>query len=204
MNNFCVSIDIGHTLKNPGAISYSKIPEYMFNRNIAYKLKSELNDFGIDSFIVDESGSDISLEDRPERALSGGASIFISLHHDSVQPQDLPDAINISGYSLFVSKLSPPSSVRLAVAIGPEMLSYGFSPNTYHSRDIEGENKPYINKMLGIYEYDHLIVLEHSKIPAVLIECGVLVNPIEELFMLDRVTQKKIVLALVHGIIAYK
>jgi N-acetylmuramoyl-L-alanine amidase len=44
----------------------------------------------------------------------------------------------------------------------------------------EQENRPLLDREKGIYAFDDLVVLKTAKMPAVLLECGVIVNRIEE------------------------
>lgn len=201
---FKVAIDIGHFLKKPGVISYHKIPEYQFNKNIAFMLNDKLREMRISSFIIDTTGNIESLTERANIAYEKGASVLIVLHHDSLQSQDLYRCKKFSGYSLFVSKYSPSQSLELAKQIGYKMKEYGFKFNTYHHRNISGENKKFLDKKLGVYSYDNLIILKHSKIPAALLEVGILVNPNEEWKLLNKSYQTQLVEAIAIGISCYK
>ena len=73
--DFKVAIDIGHTRTSPGAISARGVPEYLFNKNIGTLLYiTLLKDKRFkDSFIINETGDDISLLARATIANSQGA-----------------------------------------------------------------------------------------------------------------------------------
>lgn len=68
------------------------------------------------------------------------------------------------------------------------MLQAGFKPSTYHADKIPGESRPVIDWERGIYANDDLIVLKTAKSKAILIEAGVIVNPIEEAYLLKSST----------------
>lgn len=56
----------------------------------------------------------------------------------------------------------------------------GLRPSTHHGENIKGENREAIDKELGIYYFDDLIVVKNSECPALLLEAGVIVNPEDE------------------------
>ena len=89
--DFIIAIDIGHTINTPGATSARGVPEYLFNKNIATLLhKQLLQDTRLKhSFIINETGDDISLAARAAIANQRGAHLLVSIHHDSVQPKEL-------------------------------------------------------------------------------------------------------------------
>jgi N-acetylmuramoyl-L-alanine amidase len=120
--DFKVAIDIGHTRNNPGAISARGVPEYLFNKKIGTLLyKNLLKEKKYkDSFIINEKGDDISLLVRAAIANRQGAALFVSIHHDSVEPKDLsywiykgeslPHCDKFTGYSIFYSEGNGESS----------------------------------------------------------------------------------------------
>jgi N-acetylmuramoyl-L-alanine amidase len=209
-DKYCrIAIDIGHTLNALGAISASGISEYHFNRRIAKLLRSRLNQGNlIEAMIINESGSDIELLRRTEIAEEMDADFFISLHHDSVQPHYLTKSIidgkerfhsdRFRGFSLFVSRkgAEPEKSIMLAEIIGSHLLEAGFVPSLHHAEEIAGENRELLDERLGIYNFDELVILRKSRVPAVLLECGVIVNREEERLLLDPHYQYKLIRAL--------
>jgi N-acetylmuramoyl-L-alanine amidase len=63
-----------------------------------------------------------------------------------------------------------------------------------------GENRPLLNEQLGIHKFDGLAVLRLASTPAVLIEVGVIVNPVEEHNLLRQSVQVAIATAIASGI----
>ncbi len=188
-----VAIDVGHTKKRPGATSARGRSEYYFNRDLAKTLLETLNARdGIQAFLVNPSETEITLEKRPRSAESKGADLLLSIHHDSVQPGYLQSWYHngkkkhycdrFSGHSLFVSLRNgaPWTSYILAYLIGDSLELHQLRPTLHHAEKVEGENRELLNTELGIYRFDNLVVLHKATIPAVLLECGVIVNRQEE------------------------
>jgi N-acetylmuramoyl-L-alanine amidase len=208
-----VAIDVGHEESAPGAISARGVSEYTFNRDVAGLLLEGLSKNGMKgSFIVEAPGDRPSLADRTKAAERRNANFFISIHHDSVQPSYLVKwkyenverlySDRFSGFSLFVSKQGRTSEENLALAraIGTQLLKLGFHPSLHHAEKIKGESRELLDPKRGIFAFDDLIVLKTASMPAVLIECGVIVNRDEELRLRDRARQDRFVAAVVAGV----
>ena len=56
----------------------------------------------------------------------------------------------------------------------------GREPSLYHAEPIAGENRPLLDRRLGVHRFDGLAVLKTATMPAVLVEAGVIVNPDDE------------------------
>lgn len=195
-----VAIDIGHSLNAPGATSARGRGEFHYNRAAAITLSKILNrDPGIQASLINPNGEDLALTDRTARARTMKAELFISIHHDSVQPHYLQDwqyqgqsqhySDRFSGYSLFVGNATGPSH-DYATRIGRELRRRGLAPTHHHAETIEGENRTLLNAELGIYQFGELAVLRSATMPALLIEMGLIVNRDEELRLSDPDYQK--------------
>ncbi|HEY6345852.1 MAG TPA: N-acetylmuramoyl-L-alanine amidase [Bryobacteraceae bacterium] len=208
-----VAIDVGHSESAPGAISARGVSEYTFNREVAGLLLERLKKAGMEeSFIVEAPGDQLSLAERTKVADRRNASFFLSIHHDSVQPSYLVTwkyenverlySDRFRGFSLFISKQGPRSAENLALArsIGTQLLNLGFQPSLHHAEKIRGESRELLDRRRGIFAFDDLIVLKTATMPAVLIECGVIVNRDEELRLRDQARQDRFVTAVVTGI----
>ena len=210
-----VAIDVGHTKVSPGAISVSGTPEYEFNLKIARMLEARLQETGtIKPFLI-VSEKARTLPERTRIAASRNAELFVSIHHDSAQDKYLEErdadegatqrfTNKFSGYSIFVSRKNPryDESLDLARRIGRAMrVNFKFA--THHNEAIAGENRPIIDRDAGIYAFDDLVVLKTASMPAVLVECGVIVNPEEEKSLLTVERQVIITAAIVRGIRDY-
>ena len=180
-----VAVDVGHTRERPGATSASGRPEWEFNRRLAGELVTTLPD----AFLVDPGEVGLPLLERPTVARDRSADLFLSIHHDSVQPHYLEshtvDGVErqstrrFRGHSLFISSrgLEPESSERLGRSVGAAFVAAGFTPTKHHAEPIEGEGRPWVEESIGLHRYDGLAVLRGSDIPALLIEADVIVNP---------------------------
>jgi N-acetylmuramoyl-L-alanine amidase len=208
-----VAIDPGHTRQKPGATSARGVVEWKFNANLAGKVAASLNSKGIATVLLNADGDSISLQDRTRLAKEAGATLFISIHHDSVQPRYLSAwewegskhlfSDMFHGYGLFVSALNPAFDESKAVAtkLGDGLLADGLKPSLHHAENIPGENRPLLDASRGIYRFDDLIVLKTATMPAVLIEAGVIVNRDEELQVMTPDYQAKIADAVVNAAI---
>jgi N-acetylmuramoyl-L-alanine amidase len=212
--DFIIAIDIGHTINSPGATSARGVTEYLFNQNIGALLhKQLLQDKRFKrSFIINETGDDISLSARAAIANQQGAHLLVSIHHDSVEPKDLsqwhyqgrilPYCDKFTGYSIFYSELngSPLNSLIFAVILGSEMLNAHFCPTLHHAEKFTGGDRELIDKTRGIYKYNNLVVLKKTKMPAVLFECGIIKNRDHELQLGDPQYQHNLVAGLFKAI----
>ena len=203
-----IAIDAGHTYQKPGATSARGVPEMQFNMALAKKFQASLKKNHIRSFLTNPDGRIEHLIYRPWNAAKAGATLFISIHHDSTEPQ-LQSTWNwhgqeekycdrFCGYGLFVSTENPhfDESLRAAQVAGDKLLSEGLVPALYHADPVLGENRPLLDKTRGIYQFDELVVLMYASMPAILVEAGVIVNRDEELKVSTPAYQNKIVAAL--------
>ena len=188
-----VALDIGHTINHPGAYSARGVGEYYFNRKIVKALHESLKNSGkVDALIINPEGKPISLRERTRRAGRGNAVLFMAVHHDSVQSRYLKEwevngktqlhSDKFKGFSIFVSRRNPKfaESRQFARLLGEAMVARGFSPTLHHAERIPGEGRNLLNEDFGLYEFDDLVVLKTAAMPAVLLECGVIVNRDEE------------------------
>lgn len=188
-----IAIDVGHTEREPGAISSRGVGEFHFNREVARLLLETLNGRGsVRALIINEKGSNLSLPQRAEAARLKGVDLLISIHHDSVQPRYLSTwtfegeeylfSDDFRGLSVFYSEQNaqPEASAELAMKIGSHLRAAGFRPTLHHAEEIEGENRELVDEKLGVYRYDELVILKTAEMRAVLLECGVIVNREEE------------------------
>jgi N-acetylmuramoyl-L-alanine amidase len=209
-----IAIDIGHSQSVPGALSARGVPEYQFNKQVATLLLQKLlqDKRFKGSFIINEKGGAISLAARAALANRQGAALFISIHHDSVEPKDLSHWLyqgenraycdKFTGHSIFYSEENgdPLHSLIFAIILGSEMLRQGFCPTLHHAEKFTGGDKDLIDKTRGIYKYNKLVVLKNTKMPAILFECGIIKNRSEELKVSSHKYQNKIVKVLIDAI----
>jgi N-acetylmuramoyl-L-alanine amidase len=179
-----LALDIGHTIKKPGSMSASGVSEFMFNQQLVQELVPYLGKAGIQVNVINGDGRISSLSERT--AQSAKDHLFVSIHHDSVQPQFIPVVDQrFRGFSLWVSHKNPHylESARCAALVADDLIQSGFTPSHYHTDAIPGENRMAVDDSRGIFANDDLIVLKTARSPAILIEAGVIVNPVEEAWL---------------------
>lgn len=176
-----IFVDTGHSAARQGAVAQDGTGEHELNRQMATQLIDHLRAMGHQVRDVEGEGYNRSLVSRvldTERA-----DLFISIHHDSIQEMFLEAgrAGEFSGFSVFVSGQAQEldGSLRCAISVGESMLAAGQPPSHYHAQPIPGEGRPLLDARRGIHQYDGLAVLRHAKSPAILLEVGVMVNPME-------------------------
>lgn len=205
-----IAVDVGHYLAEPGVISARGIPEFDYNLRLAREISETLRRAGHRTLLIGDDGLAENLGSRAPRA--AGMDLFVSIHHDSVQPRFLSSwasggetflySDHFSGFSLFVSRLNShtEASLKCASAIGAALRGAGFVPSRYHADPIVGENRPFADEANGVHYFDNLAVLKTASIPALLFEAGVIVNRDEELRMRDPSVRRSIAGAVLSAV----
>jgi N-acetylmuramoyl-L-alanine amidase len=193
---FRVLIDVGHTATSPGADSARGVPEYEFNLKLADVIAESLHDAGFDKSVRLVTGGSrlTSLFQRAASANNLHGDLFISIHHDSV-PDNLKEtwqyegksysySDRFSGYAIFVSNdnADRAASVAFGHSLGQELQKRGLRYTPHYTFPLMGRYRhELIDEEVGVYRYDHLIVLHSTRMPAVLLEAGSIINRQEEL-----------------------
>ena len=181
-----IALDPGHSPGSPGAKSCSGVYEHVYNSNLANTIVEYLAARNIQIAVTRPPGAEISLEARAK--MSAGRKLFISLHHDSAQPQFItfrngnPCSEKARGYSIFVSSINGffQESLACARVLGEALRRSGLSPSTHHGERIKGENRELLDENLGIYRFDDLVVLKNALSPALLLEAAVIIHPLDD------------------------
>jgi len=193
---FRVVVDVGHTLDVPGAMSARGVPEYTFNLQLAREVKQALVDSGFEQTVLLITGTAPwrGLFERAARANAMHADLFISIHHDSVpdnlkqiweyagQKNEYNDAY--PGYALFISNdnADRAGSLLFGSMLGHELERRSLHYTPHYTLALMGHRRRIlVDADAGVYRYDQLIVLRATKMPAVLLEAGSIVNRQEEL-----------------------
>ena len=195
---FRILLDVGHTEKSEGAISARDVPEFSFNLHLAQKIEAKLKaaGFAATKLLVTEGNARSSLVKRVAVANSLPADLFLAIHHDSVpnkllenwefEGKKLHFSDRFSGYSVWVSRDNPEfkTSLSFAELLAREMKGKGLEYAHQYTEAIMGHYQhPILNKETGVYSYDQLVVLRTTRMPAVLLEAGSIINRDEELKM---------------------
>jgi N-acetylmuramoyl-L-alanine amidase len=195
---FRLIVDVGHTRESQGAISARGVPEYEFNLALAREIESQLTKVGFARTVLLIStgpGRD-SLIRRVVRANAMRGDLFLSVHHDSVpemfkEAWELDDQKNwysdrFGGHSIFVSYDNDMRDRSLAFArlLGNQLKARGLQFTPHYTKAFMGRwRRELVDVNAGVYRYDQLMVLRATRMPAVLLEGGSIVNREEELVM---------------------
>lgn len=208
-----VAIDVGHSNRNPGATSARGVPEFEFNAALAKVIRDGLSLRGTRIVSIGDDGTMVDLQRRTTVAADGGATFFLSIHHDSADPkyfqpwewqgEERSYADQFSGFSLFVSRKNPEveASLRCASTIGAALKEHGLHASPHHAENIPGQNREWADQSNGVYYYDDLVVLKTATMPAVLLEAGVIVNRDEEQAIQEPEMRGAIAAAVERGLI---
>jgi N-acetylmuramoyl-L-alanine amidase len=193
-----IVVDVGHTAESGGAKSARNVDEFLFNHRLARRIEQKLKSDGFTEtrLLLTEGKARRSLAKRVAAAGEWQADLFLSIHHDSVPTKFLEQwefegkkrgfSDRFGGYSVFVSRKNPDFRTSLAFAelLAKEIKAFGLPYAEQYSQPIMGRHRhPLLNKETGVYSYDELIVLRKTRMPAVLLEAGSIINRDEELEM---------------------
>ncbi len=189
-----IVIDAGHGGIDGGAVSANGIAEKDINLNIAKYLKEYMVQGGAEVIMTREE--DVSLHDDDRASIknkkrsdlnkrksivnSSSADLFISIHLNQFQES------KYKGAQVFY-ETNNPQSQTLATCLQNSLKNNVDSTNNRQPAKI-GSDK---------------IVFQDLKVPAVIVECGFLSNPEEELLLQTPEYQQKLALAIYTGIIEY-
>jgi N-acetylmuramoyl-L-alanine amidase len=194
---FKIALDVGHTVENQGATSARGVKEYVFNLRLAKDMEKALKDAGFSQthLFITPGATRAQLFKRVARANALGVDLFVSIHHNDVQErykekwehegESRAYSDQFSGHSLFVSRENPRLADSLAFGrlLGIALKEQGLVYTRHHLEDVPGERRQLLDPDAGVYRYDKLVVLMHTKVPAVLLEAGIIVNRAEELLL---------------------
>jgi N-acetylmuramoyl-L-alanine amidase len=193
---FRVVVDVGHTVAVPGADSARGIPEYAFNLQLSQDIDKALVDAGFDEtvLLITATAPWRGLVERAAKANAMHADLFLAIHHDSVpdnlmqtwqyegQPQQYND--DYPGYALFISNdnADRAGSLMFGHLLGTELQARGLHYTPHYTLALMGHRRrELLDADAGVYRYDQLIVLRETRMPALLLEAGSIVNRQEEL-----------------------
>ena len=197
-SKFRIVLDVGHTAQSEGATSARNVAEFAFNLRLTRQIEEKLKagGFAETRLLVTEGKARPSLVKRVAAANDLHADLFLSIHHDSVPDKFLENwefegkkshfSDRFSGYSVFVSRNNPDFNTSLSFAelVAREMKAEGLQYARQYTEAIMGRYQhPLLDKDTGVYSYDQLVVLRTTRMPAVLLEAGSIINRDEELRM---------------------
>ena len=193
---FRAVVDVGHTVEVPGAISARGVAEYTFNLQLADAVKQALVAAGFDRTVrlVTATAPPKGLIERAALANKMRADLLISIHHDSVpeylletwqyEGQQRQFSDRFQGYAIFMShdNADRAGSLQFGRLLGKALQARGLQYTPHYTLPLMGNRRrELIDAAAGVYRYDQLIVLRNTRMPAVLLEAGSIVNRQEEL-----------------------
>ena len=154
------------------------------------------------------------------------AGLYISIHHDSVQERHLLRAedgkiVDVRddhkqrfdpGYLIFIAsdprypntEQHYPDALKFAKIIAEKMQAMDRKPSTYVEENLGDENYQPIDLSLGIYNSKGMLaVLRNAKMPAVLIEAGVIVDVEDEKIVSSQAVKDQLAVLIAEGINAF-
>jgi len=198
MAKFRIFVDVGHTSESFGALSARNDTEFGFNLRLAKLIVGTLKaeGFAATRLLVTDGKARSSLLKRVGVANDARADFFLSVHHDSVPDKLLEEwefegsksyfSDRFTGHSLFVSRQNPHFAISMLFArlLGKELKERGLHYATQYTMPIMGRYRhPLLDKDVGVYSYDQLVVLSRTRSAAVLLEGGSIINRDEEMAM---------------------
>lgn len=157
--NKVVVIDPGHGGKDPGAVYKDEIKEKDANLDISLRLYKMLKNAGVKVYITRKDDAFVELAERAELANRLDATLFISIHNNAIQDPDYDGTMTLyypsssdyySAYGI--------TGRRLAQIVQEEMVKHLGTTDR------------------GLRERPKLVVLNKTKMPAVIAEVAFLTN----------------------------
>src|SRR5262245_58217906 len=216
--SFRVIVDVGHTVQQYGTLSARGATEYRFNLRLANQIEQRLTDAGFAKTVelITAAPPRRGLFERVARANSLGADLFLSIHHDGVPDQFVERweydgrqraySDRFKGHSIFVSidNGDYSGSLRFGHLLGDQLKARGLHYTPHYTQKFMGHRqRQLVDAEAGVYRYDQLVVLRHTRMPAVLLEAGSIVNRDEEVLLDSEERQALIASAATDAIEAF-
>jgi N-acetylmuramoyl-L-alanine amidase len=194
--SFLLVVDVGHSAAVGGARSARGVMEYEFNLRLANQIVQALLGAGFakTTLLISTDPPRAGLIKRAERANSLAADLFLSIHHDSVPNQFLEKwefegepfgfSDRFKGHSIFISNdnADRQGSLLFAQFLGRELKARGLHYTPHYTEPFMGNRRrELVDAAAGVYRFDQLVVLRSTRMPAVLLEAGSIINRDEEL-----------------------
>lgn len=180
-----IVVDAGHGGSDPGTIGFSGSYEKDVNLKIARKLKEKLNLNGYKVILTRDSDEYVDNLLRAKLANKKRARVFISIHANAMENNNSTNGVQVLYYPDRESTIGDLNNNEFAGIIMDSLL--------------KGTNA--IDK--GIIEREELIVLNQTKMPAIIVEAGFLSNANEEKLLLTDEYQNRIVDSIAEGVEIY-
>ncbi|MEZ5890790.1 MAG: N-acetylmuramoyl-L-alanine amidase [Xanthobacteraceae bacterium] len=214
---FRVILDVGHTAKVPGAKSARGNHEYDFNLSLAKVIERDLLAAGFAQTVLMITAT------APRRVFAarrqGDAPEGRSLPRHP--PRSVPDSFlqkwefdgeqhtycdRFPGHSIFISNGNGARNASLSFGrmLGLEMKARGLQYTPHYTQAFMGRRRrQLVDAEAGVYRYDRLVVLKNTRMPAVLLEAGSIINRAEEFVLMTPERQSTISAAVTEAVKAF-
>ena len=192
-----ICLDSGHGGKDPGKLD-GKMEEKKFTLLLTEQVEKLLTHAGFK--VVQTRTRDYTLEltDRSRIATRNNADLFVSLHYNAAPTKSVEGT---EVYCLTPEGASSSNGGKSAAAYPGHkqnaksvLLAYEMQKSLVKNLKVEDR---------GVKRSQFLVLLD-QKCPAILIEAGFMTNPSESKRIYDPAYRKRMALAIVDGILAYK
>lgn len=195
-----VCIDAGHGGKDPGNLE-GKHVEKVYTLSLAYELKRQLENAGLNVFLTRSSDTFIDLLERPQIAKTKGADLFVSIHFNS------SDARSVKGVETYCMTPAGAESTNVRGNNSNKSSMHG-NKNDAKNMLLAWNIQKYLVKSMSTEDRGvkraRFTVLKDATIPAVLVECGFMSNPEDMQKIQDVAWRRQIAKGIVEGILNYK
>lgn len=181
-----IAIDAGHGLNTPGKRCLKKLDknetrEWVLNDRVADALKTYLESAGHTVIRVDDTdgSTDVSLEDRVKKANSKKVDAYVSVHHNAGVCGGAG-----GGTVVYVAKSCSDKSIKMQKAVYEHSVKRA---------NLKG------NRSDGTLP-SNFYVIKHTKMPAILVECGFMDSSTDIKYILDKDWSKKMALGIAEGV----
>ncbi|HEX5846477.1 MAG TPA: N-acetylmuramoyl-L-alanine amidase [Rhodoplanes sp.] len=215
---FRVILDVGHTAEVPGAKSARGAFEYEFNLRLAKAIERDLlaGGFTRTVLMVTAEPPRRGLFKRVAYATDLTGDLFLSVHHDSVpdsflekwefEGQERFYCDRFSGHSIFIANVNGARNASLLFGrlLGLQLKARGLRYTPHYTQAFMGHRRrDLLDAEAGVYRYDQLVVLKETRMPAVLLEAGSIINRDEELLLMTPERQSVISAAVTDAVKAF-
>ena len=180
-----IVIDPGHGGHDPGTIGINGTYEKDINLEISKKLYEKLKSMGYKVVLTRKTDESVDNIFRAKLANRKRARVFVSIHCNALEDNNSTNGIQILYYPNRKGCANDPDNEVLANLVLEQALI-----------STSAENK-------GIVEREDLIVLNQTKMPAIIVECGFLSNGSEASLLIDDEYQNMVVDGIVEGLRNY-
>ncbi len=173
-----IIIDAGHGGEDEGC-NYSEVNEKDLNLELAYMLKSSLENKGLRVVLTREGDEQISLQERVEVANEAKGDLFISIHQNASEDK------SVHGIETWYCKEGNAENERFAKLVQQYVVLY--------SKE----------KDRGIVDNDTLYVTRECNMPSCLLEVGFLSNEQERNKIITQEYKEKIIQGMTDAVELY-